>query len=382
MRKLIVLLVLALSVSCSYWYMIDWEDLAKDYPKEEYISDTIVITPGVNFAGTFRIPFICTNNNVLIVGTEIRYGSMSDFSVSDIGIRRSFDNGHTWGPDQIIIENNGVYTNPYHGSRVTNPTVIMTPDRIWLFCTKVDDELISSYYGSVIDTAFFKSYFGYIYSDDDGATWSDHTCLNELYSDSTNILYAGPGNGIVMDNGTLVVPFCDYRFSDVWWDHNNPTDWGIRAGIIYSEDNGLTWRKSNTLKAFTDESAVIEYEPGRLIMYSRSAARYLYAHISDDMGETWTPHISNKQLTGINTQVAAWKYESKYLISMPEDLYSRQDITVRESEDLISWDDVYQLSEGIAYGYTGLCSNSNGRLFATLEDHDGIHVYDLTEYVK
>jgi len=331
----------------------------------------------------YRIEAICmAADNSIIVVAEGRHGGWLDFRINELTITRSTDYGKTFSEPEILINNNGVFlSNESHGSRVMNPGVIVNGSRIYMFHTKFDEEQYLSYSGAVLGPPTWYTYFGYIYSDDNGVTWSEIVNLNSLYSPETNAIAAGPGNGIVMEDGTMVVPFCDYRHSGNY-DPNGGTDWAIRAGLIYSTDNGVTWQKSNTLEHISDESAVVEYEPGKLIMYSRGTKNKLLVNVTDDLGATWVNHATNEQLTGGNCQVSVWKYIHKgvtrFLLAMNETIESRKHITLRKSSDLLTWDHVYSISNELNFGYTGMTSDEDGRLFAVLEHYNGIRLYDLS----
>ena len=148
----------------------------------------------------YRIEAICmAADNSIIVVAEGRHGGWLDFRINELTITRSTDYGKTFSEPEILINNNGVFlSNESHGSRVMNPGVIVNGSRIYMFHTKFDEEQYLSYSGAVLGPPTWYTYFGYIYSDDNGVTWSEIVNLNSLYSPETNAIAAGPGNGIVI----------------------------------------------------------------------------------------------------------------------------------------------------------------------------------------
>jgi len=332
----------------------------------------------------FRIPFILiTNTNTLMCGCEGRETS-SDFAIGDIVYKKSTDFGISWSAGSILIPNNGVYlTTQAHGSRVVNCTTLKVGSRIYMFATKIDDETYLTYYGYIHDPLLMQSDFGYIYSDDDGATWSAWNNLNALKNPETNMMSPSPStNGIIMENGTLVVPCLDHRYSAN--ETEGGTDWGIRSFLIYSTDNGATWQKTSMIEQFTDEATIVEYEPGKIFLKSRNFSKYYRVYTTNDLGATWIQSAYDKKYLEISCQTSLIKYiyrgRTRYFMASPYYWATRKDIRLRISEDLINWGNVHQLWKPISAGYTAIDNNINGRLFACLEDSLDIDVWDFSAF--
>jgi hypothetical protein len=351
------------------------------------ITPVIALVPGTDFApiiaavnAVFRIPLLCyTNNGTLICGAEARYGTTSDFRMSDLVIKRSLNDGVTWGAGVKVIANNDVYNADIaHGSRVMNGTFLVNGNRIYLFATKIDDETYNTYYGYTHNPALMQTYFGYKYSDDDGVTWSAFVDLNALETAETNMMSASPTNGIVLTNGTLVIPAIDHRISANTLETG--TDWGIRSCLVYSTNNGVTWQRSTEIPQYTDECAIIEYLPNQIMMICRNYP-YLRVFTTSDLGATWVAHATDKAYDSPDCQIAFLKYiyggVTKYLFTQP---YTgiREDVRLRVSDDFVNWGNVHQLRASASYGYTNIVSDLTGKLFTALEASDGISVWNFS----
>ena len=248
---------------------------------------TMVFQAGVDGYTCFRIPaIVTTTNGTVIAMTDGRIGGCGDIPTPlDLVIKRSFDNGNTWGPLQVVTDYGSaigdVDTYPFYGltniSRVSSGDAALLVDRtngrIW---TLYDNGGIS---GSRKIKLEMK------YSDDDGVTWSpriDVEAENPGIRTSTTEFLAGPGNGIQLTEGPnagrLIFPVYAY---------NNPS----ASQVIYSDNHGATWTRS--LNAITNggEIQVVELPGGELLAscrdngFSWSGVR-TFAR-STDGGVTW-----------------------------------------------------------------------------------------------
>lgn len=125
------------------------------------------------------------------------------------------------------------------------------------------------------------------YSDDHGATWTGYQNITGMVKeDWMKFITAGPGTGIRLGhqtdttkNGRLIVPVCYTNGSGAY---------SYNASVIYSDDNGATWKMSTspvvgtgaaTLEeiqagSFRDaalrESQIVEMNDGTLKLFSRN----------------------------------------------------------------------------------------------------------------
>ncbi|ORC87691.1 trans-sialidase-like protein, partial [Trypanosoma theileri] len=112
-------------------------------------------------------------------------------------------------------------------------------------------------------------------------TWNNPVSLKsvfpkEIAGRSLREFLGGVGVSIVTTNGTLVFPV--QAMSSIR---------RTTAMIMYSQDDGETWKFANGITALDcTESSILEWE-GKLIMNSRVDIGYRKVFESTDLGETW-----------------------------------------------------------------------------------------------
>lgn len=119
-------------------------------------------------------------------------------------------------------------------------------------------------------------------SSDGGESWNEPRILNLLIS-SSGFTAACPGKGLIMNyNGhdRIIFPIYD----------NN--DGAERTSVIFSDNNGLGWHRSNKIKGGifgrkSSEGQLVLMNNGVLRMYSRNAVGYIGYSDSYDGGVTW-----------------------------------------------------------------------------------------------
>lgn len=153
---------------------------------------------------------------------------------------------------------------------------------------------------SVIKT----SYLWLISSDDEGRTWSEPVCLNgQVKKDFMVFLGTGPGVGIQIrrgiHKGRLVFP--------VYYTNSNGLAESQSSAVIYSDDNGVTWKigespndgrdgirteTMNDKSKILTESQVVEVgSQGRLKLFCRNQSGHVMVATSDDAGTTWRDEV-------------------------------------------------------------------------------------------
>ena len=156
-------------------------------------------------------------------------------------------------------------------------------------------------------------------STDEGATWSAPTDITS----GTGLKELGPGIGIQMQNGRLVVPTYD--------------------GVIFSDDHGKNWRSGQASLGYLDETQVVELADGSLMLNIRKGYHREVA-ISKDGGGTWGGLRTDMTLTDPGkggcqaslircTRKGDGHLKNRLLFSDPADPNERFDMTVRMSYD-------------------------------------------------
>ena len=249
-------------------------------PDENDQTLSYLFKPGDNGYSCFRIPAITkTKDGTLLAFAEARKNGCGDEGDIDMVVRRSTDNGKTWG-NMILIWSDGDNTcgNP-------SPVVDVVTGRVHLLMSwnLGTDRLASINNGTSKDTrrAF------YTYSDDDGKTWKD---AKEITSDVKMPAWGwyatGPGHGIQLSTGQhkgrLLVP-CDYI----------EVGTGRRgfSHVIYSDDNGENWQLGGVSPVHANnpnESTLAELSTGEVMLNMRNSSHNRLVSISQDAGMSFS----------------------------------------------------------------------------------------------
>lgn len=202
---------------------------------------------------TYRIPaLITTRSGTLLAFCEGRRGGAGDTGDIDLLVRRSTDSGKTWSPQRVIAD--------MAGDTVGNPTPVI--DRktgtILLLLTANPGSTTER---QIIEGAQPSRTVWIMRSQDDGQSWSAPRDITAQAKRPDWTWYAtGPGNGIQLPGGRLVIP-CD---------HNRLDNKARHSHIIYSDDGGESWRIGAVAEEKTNESAIAEARDGSLILNMRS----------------------------------------------------------------------------------------------------------------
>ena len=212
----------------------------------------------------FRIPAIIdAPNGDLLAFCEARQGG--DASEIDLVLKRSSDNGKTWGPIEVVQESDD-FRSLFEGENIPAITIgnpapvvdllgIKNPGRIVLPFTLENDRVFV------------------VHSDDSGKTWSDRREITKEVKLKEWGWYAtGPVHSIQINRaphcGRLVVP-CDHRVGEAGQDR------GVNgAHVIYSDDGGTTWQLGAVDDTYDDglnanETTVVELNDGSLYFNTR-----------------------------------------------------------------------------------------------------------------
>jgi sialidase-1 len=272
-----------------------------------------------------RIPALfTTSKGTLLAFCEARTGSAADAAATDVVLKRSLDGGKTWSAAQVVAH--------FPNYTVGNPAPVQ--DRktgvIWLPLTAnpagVTETEICNSSPRGTRTVWMT------HSDDDGVTWAPAQEITATTKKPDWTWYAtGPGNGIQLENGRMVIP-CDYRLAGTQEFYSH---------VIYSDDDGQTWKLGGSPGPQTNECAVVQLTDGSLLLNMRSyAGKHLRAiSYSKDGGLTWSPVQLDPALiepvcegTLIRYTLAQNGGKNRLLFANPADTV-RDKMTVRLSYD-------------------------------------------------
>ncbi|HEX5470322.1 MAG TPA: sialidase family protein [Lacipirellulaceae bacterium] len=282
---------------------------------------------------TFRIPSIVrAMNSDLLAFAEGRKNGPADHGDIDIVLKRSRDNGRSWGPMQLVQDEPG---NARGKIWIGNPTPVVDrmdpnhPGRVWLVFTRSNARM------------FVSS------SDDNGKTWSERHDITKSAGNASWGWYAsGPVHGIQLQRGShagrLIVP-CDHRLrgADTWGSH-----------LVYSDDHGSTWKlgAADTHEAadplHPNECVAVELADGRIYVnarnqYGSDPATRCIAYSSDggqSFDEPFAPesHITSPVVQNSLVRFSAMDHGDKRNILVycgPSHPKQRRDLTILFSFD-------------------------------------------------
>jgi sialidase-1 len=253
---------------------------AGGYGGKSLFEQTDVFVSGQEGYHTFRIPsLIVTPKGTILAFCEGRKNSRSDTGDIDIVLKRSTDNGRTWGPLQLVAD---------HGpDTIGNPCPVVDRETgaIWLLLTgnpgRDNEKAIKERTASGTRTVWVSR------STDDGATWRAPIDITAATKRSDWTWYAtGPGCGIQLASSRLVIP-CDHNVAG--------GKMVRRSHVIYSDDHGKTWKVGGVAREDVNECQVVERADGSLMLNMRSYAKgpgmtnRRAIATSHDGGLTWSP---------------------------------------------------------------------------------------------
>jgi len=273
-----------------------------------------VFRAGDDDTHTFRIPSLrVSGKGTLLAFCEARRKSAADDGDIELALKRSEDGGRTWRPLQVLADDEG------HTMGNPCPIIERETGRIILpFCRNNRRVFVMQ-------------------STDDGLTFTAPREITEELRGPDfpwSRIATGPGHGIQMSSGRLVVPMW-YMSGELGKEKE------YRAGAIYSDDGGVTWRAGQTVApVFPDcnECEVVQSADGRLYLNMRSSGD-LHRRIvawSEDGAESWDKPrpddtllepVCDASLMELRTpELCAWVFSNP-------DSRERRNMTLRMSPD-------------------------------------------------
>ncbi|MPQ43258.1 exo-alpha-sialidase, partial [Clostridium tarantellae] len=338
------------------------------YESEETFKEFNVFSTEQDGYATTRIPgIVATSNGTLIAYCEGR-SSGSDWATMDLVIKRSTDGGETWSEPIVLFD--GINT----GKTYNNP--VMIADK--------NSGLVHLVYCIGYATAY------YVKSLDHGVTWSTPVDITATFNEFKTeynwvVIAAGPGHGIQLKNGRLIIP--------VWLALNKSHAPSVTS-VIYSDDKGVTWKRGEIIKGEDympdpNETTAVELMDGSVLlnMRNKSSEKKRAVTISKDGVNNWsTPKLhedlddavcfaSMIRLTGNDEY-----YNNRILFSNINNTAGRSNLTIKVSMDEgNTWEITRTIYAGGA-AYSDLAVSGDKKEIYCLYEKDGYNKLVLAKF--
>jgi sialidase-1 len=245
----------------------------------------------------YRIPALAvTAKGTVLAFTEARKNAGGDWGEIDILMRRSTDGGRTWDAPRKVAHVDG----PIQQNAVALEQGLAKPGEVtYNNAVPIIDRETGAVH-LVFCVEYARAY--YMRSDDDGKTFSkpvDITATFERFKKDYpwRVIATGPGHGIQLQNGRLLVPVW---LSDGTGGHaHRPSI----VSVIYSDDHGQSWERGDVVAMHPylknpSETLALELADGRVMLNIRHelpAHRRAIAY-SPDGAHGWTTPLLHPQL--------------------------------------------------------------------------------------
>ncbi|MDB6064782.1 MAG: nedA [Pedosphaera sp.] len=273
----------------------------------------------------YRIPgIVVTTNGTVLAYCEARRNSGSDWADSEIYLRRSTNGGVSWDAARKIahfgerLPRSPVAVAHKAGSTndqtVNNPVAIadrQTGEVHFLYCVN------------------YQRCF-YLRSDDNGLTFTKPVEITAAFDKfrpeyDCNVIATGPGHGIQLANGRLVVP--------VWLSTGATGHSPSVAATIFSDDHGRTWQRGAIALTSTDawpnpnETAVVQLADGSVMLDIRTNSRKnrRVVTISPDGATNWSEAHFDEALLEPICMASLVRYSAKPAAKKNRILFSNPD---------------------------------------------------------
>lgn len=245
--------------------------------REILLARRTVFAPGDFNSQFYRIPAIVTaQDGSLVTATDKRKENLWDLPQDiDVVIRRSTDNGKTWGDPLTVAEGRG------SGKGYGDPALIRLGNGKLLCIYAGMNGLWQSTPDSPIRTYLSES-------TDNGVTWTPSRDLTpQLYgAESADPVrkrwmasFCASGRAIQTSSGRVMLVAAVREGGD----------YSLNNYLFYSDDEGVTWNVSQKAMDGGDEAKVAELADGSILMSIRNKhkGRRIYT-LSHDNGVTWS----------------------------------------------------------------------------------------------
>ena len=354
------------------------------------IADNVIFKSGVDTGsgtGSFRrIPSVAiTNKGNYIATCENRPAVADETDTSILFARRNYS-ATTWEYRTLLAydENASLkYMNPMFVIDRTGVHGVKGRIYLWVLAYRKD---MSTNQGKADLATTEEGDSLYMYSDDDGKTWSNPISTKDKWNSTKfKCSWVAATNGIQMSDGTLVLPAMATKSDNNWY-----------SGVIYKRVGG-DWTYSNTTPhAGDNEVAIFEGNDGKLYLNARSNdknatpsyKRNCYTYDFDN--DTFTAVSNDFDPRQLECQADIDKIENMYVMSFDYNTNmntavstynKRMNMSLWVSNDGINgWTRSVEIQNGSNLGYSNM-DYFEKDLAYVYEGNDGIHFLQMPQIV-
>lgn len=315
-------------IFCLLIFLITMGDLFSDIP---IFSANIIFQYTQKDKSFYRIPGISqTNKGTIMLVCQRRVGEMKDFQVqTNLELALSRDDGISWNTRELVYIKDTVVM---VGSIIYDGVI----DRMFITYTVCPLEMSSEW------TDRWTKDLGpwFIYSDDEGETWSKPELMSVKLPSGKSAVTSGNGvHGIQLDSGRLISPAWVIAENSDTATSKIKND--ICAGLLLSDDHGQTWYVGAYEKAlYSNEPSVAKTFNGDILMLWRNQDPKNHPgrgwSLSKDNGEAFseTGFYPNISYTEVHSGVAAYKQDDvQCILQSSPDGPHRHNIAIRISDN-------------------------------------------------
>jgi sialidase-1 len=252
----------------------------------------------------YRIPsLLVTNRGTTLAFSERRLG-LHDHAQNDIVLKRSSDEGKTWGPE-IVVHEDGM-------NSINDPLTVQLEDgRIMLMFARFPYGRHARESGWIkmaapgYDDPKVNILTYIMFSSDDGLTWSKPADITKSVKPASWLNANTPGAMIQLDKGPDKGRIIASLWGTIPVKNGDKVERSWEILTAWSDNKGETWQRSEPLedpeKGFPNECQIVEVSKGNLMIVSRNQGGepMRKKSFSKDGGKTWTTIQTDPSLPSV-----------------------------------------------------------------------------------